>query len=212
MPPTATEEITTTPTLPPGTQTALALAAEGYYEDGMDDGINCETGEPSSGDLPAGMDIRLVKGSFDEEDDTYVFEIRFATSNSLDSSFYGGIGILNPFGPTVDDAGLIFEDKANHMIYFHHIPDQELEVIRLSVPSSAAGWRQVEETSFSGSTEGNTVTLYVPLDEVAPEDDSQSMDLFSYFPLSLTEDNTVCDVMGEDLFTPLELPAPPEGF
>jgi len=212
MPPTATEEIPTTPTLLPGTQTALALAAEGYFQDGIGDGMDCETGEPAPDDLPAAMDIDLVKGSFDEEEGTYVFEVRFAASKSLDSSFFGGIGIRNPFGPTVDDAGLIFEDKANHMIYFHHVPDQELEVIRLSVPSSDAGWQRVQETSFSGAAEGNTITLYVPLEEVAPEDDSQSMDLFSFFPLSLTEDNTFCDVMGEDVFTPLELPAPPGGF
>ena len=213
VPPTATQEVATaTSTLPPATQTVLALAAEGYFVDGVKDGLDCETGESALDDLPAGMDIHLVKSSFDEEEGTYVFVIRFAASDSLNTSFFGGIGILNPFGPTVNDPGLIFEDKANHMIYFHHVPDQKLEVIRLSVPSSDAGWRQVEETSFNGTAEGNTITLYVPVHEVAPEDDSQSMDLFSYFPLSLTENNTYCDVMGEEVFTLLELPAPPEGF
>lgn len=211
--PTATLEMATaTPSMPPGTQTALAFAAEGYVEDGIDDGLNCETGEPTPGDLPAGMDITLVKGAYDTADETFIFEIRFGQIETLDSAFYGGIGILNPFGPTVNDPGLIFEDKANHMIYFHHVPDQELDIIRLAVPSSDAGWQPVEETAFSGSAQGNTITLSVPLQEVAPAEGGQPMDVYTFFPLSASEDSIVCDVMGDEVFTPLELPAPPEGF
>jgi len=208
-PPATEEPQDTEPTIPPKTQTAIALEEAGFFADETGDGLDCKTGEYASAETPPWLDITRVKGAFNEEKQSYLFEFGFGQVAELNEEFSVIVALRNPFRQEVEDADLFPDNLGNNRFTVRHILGDDPQVTRSRVTSQEEGWQEVPDTAATGSVEGDAVRLEVPLEEVAPENEGDDMNFFSFFAIS--KDTDVCDAMGEDSPWPLSLPVP-EGY
>jgi hypothetical protein len=156
---------TPTPTLAP---TATATPAPAVYDDETDDALNCQICEPATGQsLRPVMDITSaqVERQMRDGECYFVFEIEFGRVEAFEEMFIGGVEFLDPESMVLVDFNWCFNSAAQWSFNFTVMPGQPLTTYYAYV-GDAAQWVPGEDTRYSGSVEGNVVTLNVPCDLV----------------------------------------------